>query len=173
MFRGAFPLPRTTLAQAAAVLDLSEPEIRRRWLGDLPEPEGGFTLQARARHQLTELARVEQGRDCLLAKDAAAFGALMDASHASCANDYGVSSPQLDKLVEVARECGSIGSRLTGAGFGGCTVNLVPNNLANDFADQVSQRYYRDYLGRDDGDPVRADWILNAHPVRAADYVDL
>ncbi len=173
LFRGAFPRPRTTLAQAALFLDVSEAEIRRRWLGDLPEPEGGFPLQARARHQLTELMRVEQGRDCLLAGDAASFGSLMDDSHRSCAEDYGVSSPQLDKLVEVARAAGSLGSRLTGAGFGGCTVNLIAREDLDSFGARVALEYYRNYLGRPVRDPFEQDWMLVANPVDAANYEDL
>jgi N-acetylgalactosamine kinase len=173
LFNEAFPRPRTTLAQAASLLNMSEAEIRRRWLGDLPEPAGGFPLQARARHQLTELVRVEQGRDCLLAGDALTFGALMDSSHRSCADDYGVSSPQLDKLVEVARSGGSIGSRLTGAGFGGCTVNLVPKDAVDRFVAHLTEAYYCDYLGHAGSDPVREDWLIVARPVEAANYDDL
>ncbi|MCC6153896.1 MAG: galactokinase [Candidatus Hydrogenedentes bacterium] len=168
LFREAFPQPRTTLAQAAAVLGVGESEIRRRWLGDLPEPDGGFALQARARHQLKELMRVEQGRDCLLASDATTFGSLMNDSHQSCADDYGVSSPQLDKLVEVARSAGALGSRLTGAGFGGCTVSLIEKDSFLSFAEAITKHYYEDYLGRGNADPLSQDWLLPAHPVAAA-----
>lgn len=168
LFREAFPRPRTTLAQAATVLGISEAEIRRRWLGDLPEPEGGFNLQARARHQLTELVRVEQGRDCLLAGDTATFGALMDDSHRSCADDYGVSSPHLDKLVEIARGAGALGSRLTGAGFGGCTVSLIDKNSLAYFTDAIAKHYYVDYLHHPDANLLVKDWIIPAHPVAAA-----
>lgn len=173
LFCEAFPRPRTTLAQAALLLDKSEADIRQQWLGDLPEPEGGFPLQARSRHQLTEMARVEHGRDCLLAGDAAAFGALMDESHRSCAEDYNVSSPQLDKLVEIAREGGAIGSRLTGAGFGGCTVSLVPNDTLDRFIEHVSNAYYDADLRRAPCNAVEHDWILVARPVPAAEYEDL
>ncbi|GMU93828.1 MAG: galactokinase [Candidatus Hydrogenedentota bacterium] len=142
LFIEAFPRPRTRLSEAARFLEMNEDEIRRRWIGDLPEPLEGFPLQARARHQLSEFQRVEQARDCLLAGDAAGFGALMDASHRSCAEDFGVSCAELDELVEAARQSGSIGSRLTGAGFGGCTVHLVPDEKLGQFRDGVISAYY-------------------------------
>lgn len=142
LFLEAFPRPHTRLSEAARFLDMNEDQIRRRWIGDLPEPREGFPLQARARHQLSEFQRVEQARDCLLAGDAAGFGALMDASHRSCAEDFGVSCVELDELVEAARQSGSIGSRLTGAGFGGCTVHLVPNEKLGQFRDGMVSAYY-------------------------------
>ncbi|MCC6797791.1 MAG: galactokinase [Candidatus Hydrogenedentes bacterium] len=169
LFSEAFPQPRTTLAQATAVLGIGEAEIRRKWLGDLPEPDGGYNLQARARHQLTELARVEQGRDCLLAGDAATFGSLMNDSHQSCAHDYGVSSPQLDTLVEVARQAGALGSRLTGAGFGGCTVSLIEKDSLESFANAIATHYYEEYLNLANADPLAQDWVLPAQPVSPAD----
>ena len=173
LFREAFPHPRMTLAQVASCLDMSEAEIRARWLGDLTEPDGGFALQARARHQLTETIRVEQGRDCLLAGDPAAFGALMNESHRSCAEDYGVSSPQLDTLVEVARAAGSLGSRLTGAGFGGCTVNLVAKDRTQHFTEHVERAYYGEYLGAGGVGARGSDRVLVARPVGPADCEDL
>lgn len=173
LFAEAFPTPRTTLAQAASLLDTTEAEIRRKWLGDLPEPEGGFPLQARARHQLTETARVEQGRDCLLAGDAVTFGALMNESHRSCAENYFVSSEHLDRLVNAARSAGSLGSRLTGAGFGGCTVNLVGVEDIGRFGAGVAAAYYQAFLGRPLCDPYENDWMLVARPVGPADCEDL
>jgi N-acetylgalactosamine kinase len=142
----AFPRERTTLVEAGKALGLSEKAIRDKWLGDLREPEGGFPLRARARHQMTEYRRVESARDALQAGDAEALGALMNASHTSCANDYLVSCTELDCLVETARKCGSIGSRLTGAGFGGCTVNLVPRNRYDSFLESITTQYYEGYI---------------------------
>ncbi len=142
-----FPRPRTTLAEAGRFLGLSEAQIRSQWLGDLPEPDGGFPLQARARHQRTEYQRVEAGRDALTAGDAASFGALMDASHESCAHDYLVSCPELDRMVALARDGGSIGSRLTGAGFGGCTIHLVPAAAVSEFMDRMNREYYARIAG--------------------------
>lgn len=149
LFEATFPKTHTSLSAAAAVLGMQAEDVRDDILAGLDEPPGGYPLQSRARHQLTEFRRVEAARDCALAGDAAAFGALMNASHESCANDYGVSCAELDALVAVARGCGSIGSRLTGAGFGGCTVNLVPVHGIEAFHAGVTQGYYRDFLHRE------------------------
>jgi galactokinase len=81
-------------------------------------------LQRRFRHVLREAARVESARNALLSRDAAAFGRLMSASHASLRDDYEVSCPELDDLVAIARSSDALGARLTGAGFGGCVVAL-------------------------------------------------
>jgi N-acetylgalactosamine kinase len=143
LFDQTFPEETMTLDAVAATLDMTAEAVRETWLGDLRIPEKGFTVRARARHQLTEFQRVERARDLAQAGDAAGFGEQMNASHESCAGDYGVSCPELDKLVSVARKAGSLGSRLTGAGFGGCTVNLVPKEVLGSFREQVERDYYR------------------------------
>ncbi|MCC6695030.1 MAG: galactokinase [Candidatus Hydrogenedentes bacterium] len=145
LFRETFPHPRTSLEDAARFLGVTVETIRERWIGDLPEPDGGFPLQARARHQLSEYQRVESGRDLLIEHDPLGFGELMNASHASCATDYKVSCPELDRLVQVSRRAGSAGSRLTGAGFGGCTVNLVPTQRVPDFCRTLKREYYAEF----------------------------
>ena len=94
-----------------------------------------------ARHVVTENARVAEAARALGAGDVAAFGRLMAASHASLRDDYGVSGPELDALVEEARAAGALGARLTGAGFGGCTVNLVRQGDVDAFAERVAARY--------------------------------
>jgi len=168
IFAQTFPSETTTLKQASAVLGISTAEIRKRWLGELPEPEGGFRLQARARHQRTEYQRVEAARDALLAGDVFELGRLMNASHESCARDYAVSCPELDRLVEVAREAGAIGARLTGAGFGGCTVNLVPAAAATEFCERVQSTYYAPLGAERSG----AQPIAIVSAAQGADYLD-
>lgn len=145
---------RMTLSEIGLKLGMNGDEVRASWLGDLPEPYGGFPLQARLRHQITEYQRVERARDALLAGDAEELGRLMNASHQSCAHDYGISCPELDRLVEVAREAGALGARLTGAGFGGATVNLVPAARVDTFLATVEDRYYRAYLHSDKPTPA-------------------
>jgi N-acetylgalactosamine kinase len=173
LFEGALPHDRTPLSVAASILEYSEDEIRETIIGDLPEPDGGFPLRARARHFCTEYARVEGGRDALLVDDAETFGRLMNESHTSCAGDYDVSGPELEQLVAIAREGGAIGSRLTGAGFGGCTVNLVPIDRLESFQAHVQDRYYTAYLGKRDDLAEVAEPILIAHSSPAAGYVSL
>ncbi len=146
LFGRTFPSETTTLEQAATTLGKAIETIREEWIGDLEEPPAGFRLRARARHQLTEFARVETAWNMALAGDAVGFGEMMNGSHTSCTEDYRVSCPELDALVAVARRAGSLGSRLTGAGFGGCTVNLVPKAGLETFCEGVRQAYYGDEM---------------------------
>lgn len=150
----AVPEERMTLAEVAARLGITEAEVRERYIADTPEPEGGFPLRARLRHQITEYRRVETARDALLAGAAEEFGQLMNASHGSCAHDFGISSPDLDALVEAARAAGALGARLTGAGFGGATVNLVPKAQVPQFIEKVSASYYRTYKKHEGEAPI-------------------
>ncbi|MGK2851409.1 MAG: galactokinase [Candidatus Limnocylindrales bacterium] len=96
----------------------------------------------RARHVVTENARVLAVIDALLAGDVPAVGAALDASHASLRDDFEVSSPALDALVDIAQGVdGVIGARLTGAGFGGCTVNLVHDEAVDALRAAVMSGY--------------------------------
>ncbi len=87
----------------------------------LPDP-----LRRRARHVVTEIARVDGFVRALKADDWPPLGALMDASHASLRDDYEVSCAELDLAVTLARESGATGARMTGGGFGGSAIALVP-----------------------------------------------
>lgn len=142
LFGRALPAPKTTLQQAAKRLGLTPAQVRANWLDDLPEPPDGFTLQARARHIRTESIRVEAARDALLAADPERLGALMNESHRSCAEDYKISCPELDRLVAAARKAGALGARLTGAGFGGCIVALVPCRDLKPAVEAIRDTYY-------------------------------
>lgn len=98
----------------------------------------------RARHVLTENQRVSDGALALRRHDVAAFGRLMSASHASSRDDFGNSSPALDALIDAAAESpGFLGGKLSGAGWAGCTINLVASDQAEDFARSVSAGYAR------------------------------
>jgi len=94
-----------------------------------------------ARHVVSENARVLQFVAALRAGDIGSCGRLMVESHASLRDDFAVSTPELDRLVELALEHGAIGARLTGAGFGGCIVALVEPRRAETFAADVADRY--------------------------------
>jgi len=80
--------------------------------------------------------------------DLLTFGILMDASHESLRNDYEVSSPELDRLVALARKGGAAGARLTGAGFGGCVVALTEDRYLDRVFSSL-EGYYRN-LGSTD-----------------------
>ena len=104
-------------------------------------------LFRRARHVVSENHRVLEAVRVLEAGKLERFGELMNASHESLRDDYEVSSKELDVLVELARnQPGVLGARMTGAGFGGCTVNLVRQEAAEAFAEAV-RRGYQDTLG--------------------------
>ena len=96
----------------------------------------------RAQHIVEECARMEEAVNVLEAGDADAFGRLMLAGHASLRDLYEVSCPELDVLVETAKNLpGCYGARLTGAGFGGCTVNLVEESQAESFIAALKAGY--------------------------------
>lgn len=99
-------------------------------------------IYRRCRHVVTENARTLSAAEALREGDLARFGVLMGASHASLRDDYDVSTPELDAMVEAAMHAdGVIGARMTGGGFGGCTVNLVEAERAAGFAAAVARRY--------------------------------
>jgi galactokinase len=87
-------------------------------------------LRRRARHVVTENARVGDAVDAIRRQDWPVLGRLLDASHRSLREDFEVSCPELDLAVATAREAGALGSRLTGGGFGGSVVSLVPEERA-------------------------------------------
>ncbi|MCA1685010.1 MAG: galactokinase, partial [Planctomycetia bacterium] len=113
----------------------------------------------RARHVLTENRRVEEGADALRRGDLASFGRLMTASHASSRDNFENSSPALDALVESASAApGFLGGKLSGAGWAGCTVNLVAADRADAFAESIASEYAR-----------RTGTAPDVHVCRAAD----
>ena len=96
----------------------------------------------RVRHAVTENERVLKAMKCLKNGDISTFGKLMNSSHKSLKEDYEVTGIELDSLVEAAwDEEGTIGSRMTGAGFGGCTVSLVKNDCIEKFIKNVGKKY--------------------------------
>lgn len=99
-------------------------------------------IRKRARHVIEEIDRVQKASVCLMREDAQGFGQLMVEGHQSLRDLYQVSIPELDALVEIAIEIeGCFGSRLTGAGFGGCTVSLVKKGLADNFTKVLKEKY--------------------------------
>ncbi len=96
----------------------------------------------RARHAVTEIARTEQAGAAMLAGDYEEVGRLMLGSHASLRDNYEVSCPELEAMMESsARQPGFLGGHLTGAGFGGCTVNLVQTAHAAAYCKNVAAEY--------------------------------
>jgi galactokinase len=96
----------------------------------------------RCRHVITENARVLSAGDALERGDLERFGELMGESHQSLRDDYEVSSEELDLMVEIAKKIeGVYGARMTGGGFGGCTVNLVADTRVEEFKERVFREY--------------------------------
>ena len=121
----------------------------------------------RAEHVIKEIARVDQAVNCLRGADAKLFGGLMYAGHASLRDLYEVSCPELDIMVQATRQIsGCYGARLTGAGFGGCTVNLVDAKQAQAFIQSLHDEYQRQ-TGRD-----AAIYLCQASAGAAAERVD-
>ena len=104
----------------------------------------------RGRHVVSEIARVVEFADALRAGELDALGPLMLASHASSRDDMEVSVPELDVLVEALVQAGAYGARLTGGGFGGCVVALVP--VAD--ADEIAARAVAEYRTRTGREPT-------------------
>jgi galactokinase len=100
------------------------------------------TIYRRCRHVVSENQRVRAAAQVLQSGDAKRFGNLMYESHASLRNDYEVSCRELDLLVELAASSpGVYGARMTGGGFGGCTVNLVDADRAGEFKVHIARMY--------------------------------
>ena len=96
----------------------------------------------RARHAVLENIRVKKAIAALEKNDIEEFGALMNASHISLRDDYEVTGIELDTLVESAwNQSGTIGARMTGAGFGGCAIAIVRNDDIEDFTSAVRKEY--------------------------------
>ena len=131
-------LLREVMPNVRALRDVSEAELRGHE-GRLPEP-----VRRRVRHVVTENGRTLAAAEALRAGDTAEMGRLMYLSHESLRDDYEVSSAELDVLVESAsRVKGVWGARMTGGGFGGCTVNLVRRDALKDFQNTVLTHYHQ------------------------------
>ena len=96
----------------------------------------------RIKHVITEDDRVLKSLDALKKGDIKAFGEFINASHDSLRYDYEVTGDELDAMVEEARKIdGVLGSRMTGGGFGGCTVSIVKDGSVDEFIETVGRNY--------------------------------
>lgn len=133
----------TALKELQTVTDI-------KTLGDLTEEKyeqykdaiQSEVRQKRAKHAVYENQRTIRAVDALKANDVETFGKLMNASHVSLRDDYEVSCEEIDILVNLAWETeGVIGSRITGGGFGGCTVSIVKNDAVDGFVTVIGEKY--------------------------------
>jgi galactokinase len=126
------------IGHVSALRDVSSKDFER--LASQMDP----LIKKRCRHVISENERVMQSVQRLRSGDLEQFGQLMNASHQSLKADYEVSCQELDLMVEIAgQQPGVLGSRMTGAGFGGCTVSLVNNDGVASFESQVKEEYYK------------------------------
>ncbi|HXE63684.1 MAG TPA: galactokinase [Bryobacteraceae bacterium] len=124
-------IPHVRALRDVTLADLS------RYGDGLPDP-----VYRRCRHVISENARVERAAQALEQSDLDTLGTLMAESHRSLRDDFEVSCPELDLLVDLALAAPGIrGSRMTGGGFGGCTISLVDEDRVDDFVRQVGERY--------------------------------
>lgn len=133
----------TALAELQKVVDIkSLGELNEEQFEEYKSAIKDETRVRRAKHAVYENQRTLKAVKALEANDIAQFGQLMNASHASLRDDYEVTGIELDTLVEEAWKVdGVIGSRMTGAGFGGCTVSIVEDDAIDTFKKQVGDAY--------------------------------
>jgi galactokinase len=138
---GAYADRRAACEAAAATLGV--PALRDASLEQVEAAAGalGDPGLRRARHVVTENARVLEAVELLRAGELDRLGPLLAASHASLRDDYEVSSPELDTAVEAAVAAGAVGARMTGAGFGGSAIALVATDAAGRVGDRVMDAF--------------------------------
>jgi galactokinase len=123
----------------SSLRDVALTELDARF-GDMPD-----ILGRRARHIITENERVRTSVAALKASDLETFGSLMNMSHDSLRDDFEVSCDELDRMVELARSSGKVfGARMTGGGFGGCTINLMRPGDHREFIENIAEAYTRE-----------------------------
>ncbi|XP_059684262.1 galactokinase [Gavia stellata] len=137
-----YPTRRRQCEEAAAAL--SKASLRDATMAELEAARNrlGEEVYRRARHVIGEIARTAQAAQALQDRDYKTFGRLMVESHNSLRDDYEVSCPELDELVAAALEVdGVYGSRMTGGGFGGCTVTLLEAGAAERAQRHIQEKY--------------------------------
>ena len=134
---------RRSLSRVKALRDVTLADLEAH-RAELPE-----VVYRRCRHVITENQRVLDAAGSLRSANLDRFGQLMRESHRSMRDDYEISCPELDLLVEIASGCdGVYGSRMTGGGFGGCTISLVRSQAVKEFQKTISKKY-KDATGID------------------------
>jgi galactokinase len=144
---GEYNTRRAEVEEATKILRSHRPEVRVlrdatpedlvTWGSEMPP-----NVLKRARHIITDSLRAVAAADALEAGDLAELGRLMAAAHASYRDDFEASCPEADTMVELANTLpGLVGARLTGGGFGGCTVNLVENASVEEFIAGLRKGY--------------------------------
>lgn len=138
------------LPEIASILSTTAPALLQRLTARFPIRATTYHLARRATHVFSEALRVLEFKSLLhhqpplpASEILPRLGALMNETQLSCRQDYDCSCPELDQLCDIARAAGAYGSRLTGAGWGGCTVHLVPREKVDAIRAAWEEKYYR------------------------------
>lgn len=139
-----------TRAELCTLLGMDKAHFEKCFLGKNTKHLQEFKLHQRAVHVYEEASRVLQFKDICegsggplsAAEQLSRLGQLMNESHTSCRDLYECSHPDLDRLVEISLQAGALGSRLTGAGWGGCSISLVPSDKLGAFLKEVGDKFY-------------------------------
>nr|XP_039258149.1 N-acetylgalactosamine kinase-like [Styela clava] len=133
------------------ILGISDEQLVEYCLSENTKDVQTFRLRQRSEHVFSEAQRVLKFKEACDSKDMQnkneALGNLMTASHVSCSKSYECSCLELDQLTQLCRDSGALGSRLTGAGWGGCAVSIVPSEKLESFLTKVKTQYF-DNLGQ-------------------------
>jgi galactokinase len=138
---GGYASRRAACELGAEVLGVKA--LRDVSLGDLDEAQALMdeTTFRRVRHVVTEDQRVLDAVSALRTSGPTAIAPYLDASHASMRDDFEISCPELDTAVEASREAGAMGARMTGGGFGGSAIALVPVDAENGVREAVTEAF--------------------------------
>ncbi|EDV28739.1 uncharacterized protein TRIADDRAFT_51952 [Trichoplax adhaerens] len=134
-----------TRQEICSILKIEDSDFEKHVVSSAAKDAALFKLYDRSLHVYSEANRVLTSKKiCDEASSEASelLGRLMSESHSSCSSKYECSCPELDKLVEACMSCGSLGSRLTGAGWGGCAVSIVRKTDAKNFVRSLFEEYY-------------------------------
>ncbi|KAJ6256696.1 Galactokinase [Drechslerella dactyloides] len=144
-----------TKGEIAGILGTTGEELTEKYMTRFPVRAERFQLRKRALHVFSEALRVNKFAELMMhAPENAslsylqALGQLMNESQDSCRDLFDCSCPELDQICEIARKAGSVGSRLTGAGWGGCSVHLVPEDRVAAVEAALREEYYRNQVPR-------------------------
>ena len=137
-----------TRKEICQLLEINDAELTSECLTEKSKEVESFQLYRRAKHVYEEANRVYLFNSTANSSDGGAsetakeLGGLMDSSHSSCRDDYDCSCKELDELTALSKASGALGSRLTGAGWGGCAVSLVANSDVESFLERLKEGYY-------------------------------
>lgn len=137
-----------TREQISSLLGITVDELNEQYTTKVPVRAEHFKLRQRALHVFSEALRVQHFMQLLNSKDedpkqlAGKLGQLLNGTQDSCRDAYECSCPEIDELCEIARGAGAYGSRLTGAGWGGCCVHLVPSDKVEAVKNAWRTKYY-------------------------------